>query len=80
MEKTGWKVLAIVFIILFILETLLLSWLYGIGTDIIEKENICAYNICGDDLEIETYYYFEYEEVCECYDADENIIKSEYLG
>lgn len=77
MEKQGWKVIATIFVILFIAETIFLLWMYSLGTSTIEKENVCAYNICGDDP---YYQYFDYEEVCECYDADMNVIKQEYLG
>ena len=80
MEKTGWKTLAIIFIVLFVLETLLFTWLYSWGTEILEKEDMCAYNVCGDDLEIIYYDYLDYEKLCECYDADMNVIKQEYLG
>lgn len=80
MEKEEWKIIAIFFIILFVFGTLLLSWLYVIGKEIIDRENICAYNVCGDDFEIAYSEYFEDEEVCECYDNDMNIIKSKYLG
>lgn len=80
MEKQGWKGIAILFIMLFVMETLVFIWISVEGTRMINKENICAYNICGDDPEIVYYEYFEYEEVCECYDADMNVIKQEYLG
>ena len=80
MEKRGWRNVAIVFMVLLALETLFMIWAYSVGTSYIDKENICAYNICRDDPEITYYEYFDYEDICECYDIDMNVIKQEYLG
>ncbi len=79
MEKRGWKIIAIIFITLFVVENLFLGWGMSLIQDSINKENECAYNVCGEDL-IEYYEYFDDEEVCECYDIDMNLIKSKYLG
>ena len=66
MEKLGWKILAIVFIVLFLIETSYLAW--GLSLVITEEENTaeCYYNICAD------YPQADYaNKVCNCYDYDE---------
>ena len=65
MEKQGWKITAIVFISLFVVETLIMGYLIQTGLESIENENICAFDICEDS---DSYYYDIYEEVCYCYD------------
>ena len=75
MEKSGWKTTAIIFIILFILETAFLIWAVNLGYDEIEKENECAINICED---YGSYYYDGYEGICYCYN-DGKIEKTEYM-
>ena len=43
----------------------------------IDNENECAYNICdGYDV----YQYDDYNEVCYCYDNDNEITYQEYIG
>ena len=71
-----WKVVAIIFIILFILETLLIIWAYNYANDIIEQENNCAYNICEN---YESYSFDEYEGMCYCY-LNGEAVKSVYVG
>ena len=71
----NWKIIAIVFIVLFILETIYLSWavIYVVKEESNTKE--CYYEICGDYQDA---YYFE--KVCTCYnydDADELYIAKE---
>jgi len=71
----GWKITAIVFIILFILETCFLIWAFNLGTQMIENENECAINVCND---YETYYYDDYNNMCYCY-LNHEITHQEYL-
>ncbi len=73
----GWKVTAIVFIVLFILETIFFISIIGIGFSEIDKENQCVYNVCGDD-EFDSYIYYDFEGICECYTQGE-LIKTEYI-
>ena len=76
--KINWKVLAIVFIILFIIETIVVIGLYNFGLNILDNENECAYNIC----EVETYdtYYYDYPtKFCYCY-IDHEIVLEKYIG
>jgi len=71
-----WKVTAMIFIALFIIESIFLLWAYNLGTSMIEKEQECIYNVC---IDAETYYYNEYQEICECYINNE-LVNSKYLG
>lgn len=68
MDKNAWKILAIIFIVLFILETLLVIWLFNLGAESLEKEKDCAQIVCQD---YDSYYYDDYGEVCYCYSGDE---------
>lgn len=76
MEKSTWKVLAIIFIILFSLVTLVLGWAYYEGNQMIEKEYECAYNVCSEET---NYIYYDVEEICECY-QDNVLTKTKYLS
>jgi len=66
-KKTNhWKTIAIIFIILFTLETLTIIW----GTILVQEEEEktaeCYYDICEDYPEA----YFE-DNFCYCYDYDQ---------
>jgi len=70
-ESNHWKTLAIIFMVLFIVETGAVVWLYQIGVeelakeeDALLKENICSINICRGD---EAYFYNVRTSVCDCY-------------
>ena len=71
----GWKVTAIVFIIISLLQFMLISWAWNVGTETIEKENECIINVCGN---YGSYYFDDYTNVCECYDNGE-LVYQEYL-
>ena len=73
----GWKVTAIIFIVLFILETAFFIGILSIGISDIEKENQCAYNVC-DGSGYQSYIYYEFTGVCECYNNGE-LMKTRYL-
>lgn len=67
MEKTTWKVLAIVFFIIALLETSLFVWAY-VEIDREEEMNLlCSYDICN--LYEESFYEGN---VCTCYNWDED--------
>lgn len=61
----NWKILAIVFIILFALETLYIGWSVSYVMKEERLTNDCFYNICADYPDA---YYLE--GVCTCYDYD----------
>jgi len=71
----GWKVTAIIFMILFILETLAFVGTIFLGVNMINKENECSYNICQG---YEAFIYDDYSNVCSCYKQGE-VVKQEYL-
>lgn len=75
MEKQSWKILAIVFICLFVAETVYVGWGVALLKADEEKEFECLYNICGENYDV-TYD----SGVCTCYDLDVmgNYIVSEY--
>jgi len=75
-----WKITAIIFIILFILETLFTIWAYSIGTKEIENETKCQADICGKTiLGVNEYTSFFYEDnICYCYKNGE-IAYQEYI-
>ena len=62
--KNKWKVIAIIFIILFILETILFISLVKISLNVQEEENICSVYICSD---YDSYYYDSIKSICSCY-------------
>ena len=73
--KNSWKTIAIIFIVLFIVETIIFFGLLYVGTATINKENQCAINVCADyDA-----YIFDYDDMCYCYRNNE-IVYQEYLG
>ena len=73
MTKNSWKVVAIIFIIIAVLEFAFLCFAFQVGNELIENENECALNICRD---YET-YYFE-DNFCYCY-IDHELAYSEYI-
>lgn len=60
-----WKIIAILFIILFLVENLFIVWTYYVGLQEENKVIDCYYDICGDYPEA----YYE-SDVCICYDYD----------
>ena len=79
-EKSNhWKTIAIIFIVLFVLETIFLIWAFSAGTSMINNENECAINICGDVEEAVSYYYDDYEQICYCMDADGETVKQQFI-
>lgn len=78
--NTKWKTIAIIFIILFALETSLFVWGYYVSVK--EEKNLmeCYYEICEDYSDA----YLE-NKICSCYNYDvwgENLVlaKQEYMG
>jgi len=72
----GWRVFAIALLIITILETLFICWAFVVGTNTIEKENTCSYNICEN---YGSYVYDDYTGLCYCYENGE-VALSKYLG
>lgn len=62
----GWKVTAIIFIILFILENLFWGWAIWYGIQEEKKATECYYDVC------ENYEAFYDAGVCSCLELGEN--------
>ena len=65
MEKTTWKILAIIFIVLFVSETLLIGWGMMLVLEDEEKIMECYYEICEGYPEA-----FYEDDLCHCYSYD----------
>lgn len=72
----GWKVVAIIFIILFILETASLVFFWRLGTNMIEKETECSVNVCQN---YDAFAYDDYAQMCYCYTGNE-IALEQYIN
>ena len=86
MEKKGWKIIAIIFIILFVAETSFV--LYGVSLVKQQEEdtNYCIKNVCGYDYytgnwteEFYDYYYDKEKQTCYCFDENNEVAKIEEL-
>lgn len=66
MAINKWKVVAIIFIILFILETFLIYSLYRIGSKEINNEIKCSDEICFNK-NADNYYYDSSTSTCSCF-------------
>jgi len=75
MQKKGWKVLAIILLIVVIAETGLIVWAYNKGVEDIRNEEVCAYEICE---EYNSYQYDSYYQICYCFE-DNEIVKTKYI-
>lgn len=73
----GWKVTAIIFIILFILETILFGTIIKLGVDEFNRESECSVNVCGASY-YDAFYYDSYEQMCYCY-WDGEVTHQEFL-
>ena len=71
----GWKIVGITFIILFVLETIFIGYVFYLGSEIAAKEDECVYNICSN---YDSYYFDEYNDICYCY-VNHEIVKTEYI-
>ncbi len=74
-----WKVIGIVLIVLFVVGVLIVALLYSIGSGVIERETECEINVCGAVEGAESYFYEEVDQICYCYDADEEVLKQQFL-
>ena len=74
-SRNTWRAFAIVFMILL---ALLILWIVVVTNNVLkdwEKEDVCVYNICADEM-YDAYDYFE--GVCDCY-VDNMIVHTEYV-
>lgn len=63
MEKQGWKTTAIIFIVLFALETSFFIWAISSYMMELDKTNECYYDICSEYPQA-----LMEDNVCYCYD------------
>jgi len=78
MEKKTWKVLAIVFMSLFIVETLLFGWVWNIGNQSVENEYECS-AICSNNDSYDAYQFYYYTDTCYCF-IDGEVEYTKYMG
>ena len=78
MEKQGWKILAIVFICLFVIETILFIGLFSIGIKEINNETKCSIE-CSNDINAGFYSYDAYNNICSCINGDQEVVKEIYI-
>ena len=64
-QSIVWKVLAIIFMVLFTLETIVFIWLWSIGIESIRQEDKCA-AICSTDARYGAYSYDSFSDICYC--------------
>jgi len=77
----GWMIVAIILMVVVVLETLFIIWIFSAGSKMIEKDNICAYNICNlgeTDSQYEAYLYDDVENICYCY-TDGEVVHQEVM-
>lgn len=72
MEKDTWKIIAIIFMILFILETLFLFYAFNLGVEIETNDLKCSDEICYN-LDATSYLYEDTYSLCQCYKNGEII-------
>jgi len=77
MKEKGWKTLAIIFISLFVLETIGIIFLINLGNSTIDKKNECIAE-CMNFGEDATYSFNMYDNICECYIGNE-LAKTKYI-
>lgn len=78
MKSTTWKVIAIIFIVLFILENVWFIWAILYTNHEEARIKTCYYDICSENYDAA----FE-DDICTCYDLDTLgnyvISKTEYM-
>lgn len=64
----GWKITAIIFIVLFIAETLLFAWIINLGIKDMNRKSECNVNVCNG---YDAFIYDSLSQVCYCYKNNE---------
>ena len=68
MEKTGWKITAIIALILLICSIVLLVLIFNAGTKYELRSKTCAYDICGmREGEHDSFFYTDVDDTCWCF-------------
>jgi len=71
----GWKTVAIILLVVFILENALIFWGLKLVSEDTNRENECTINVCAEH---EAYLYDHETQICECYD-DGMLMKQEFI-
>lgn len=79
MEKQGWKITAIVFIVLFITSIFFIGWAWNIGNEMLVNDYKCS-DMCYVNEECVSYLYDEYTNLCYHYSRDLIMIDTIDLG
>ena len=77
MALNGWKITAIIFIVLFIAETVFIISAYNVGTESINNKLKCSNEICFN-IEADAFIYDSDTKTCSCYEGND-IVKQEVL-
>jgi len=73
----NWKAIAIIFIVLFVVETGIIFWAYNKGVGMSKNKIICSNEICTE-VDADSFIYDDYMNVCSCYKNNE-VIKTKVL-
>jgi len=79
-QDNVWKIIAVIFIIICLLESMFILLMFSIGLDAVVKEDRCNIDICGRMEEAIDSYYDDDRGVCNCLNAEGEIIKREFIG
>ena len=72
MEKTGWKITAIIALILLICSVVALVLIFRAGAQYELKSKTCAYDICGmREGEHDSFFYTDVDDTCWCFNKGE---------
>jgi len=74
MKSETWKILAIVFIVLFLVENIYLGVIFNLAEESIEREAECTRE-CVLNEECFSYYYDSVSNICEGYDSSGNKLR-----
>ena len=78
-KNDHWKTIAIIFITLFVLETILVIWFISLGISMNNRETECSVNICGEVENTVSYQYDDYDQMCYCVDSNNEVIKQQFI-
>lgn len=73
----NWKVVAWIFIILFMLETCGVVWIYKVGVNEINKEIECSNDVCHN-INSDSFIFDSASSTCYCYKGGE-VVYQKYL-
>ena len=77
MKDKNWKTIAIIFIILFVIETTMSILFVNIGNNEINKEESCRVSICNNVPGAFNYWYEN--DVCYCLNKENEVIQQRLL-